>query len=153
MTTSRYPLDFDGLAKGQVLSEEMLSAALSLKPRDGTRWAFGLLALQQQIQERLGFIAKIDGAQIRILTDLEADEWTANNITLGVRRLVRNTERRQLIDRSSFSGEEKAAAECRDRIAVATSQAALRAHREAKALEHARAKVKQLAEAKEELHR
>jgi hypothetical protein len=72
----QYPIDLDGLVKGQVLGVQRLEelTGVTLK-KDPERYRMRVLALQGFINSKSSLTAKFEGNELRILTDAEASVY------------------------------------------------------------------------------
>lgn len=137
-----FPLDFEALQKGDVLSREQIVKALGrpivgerLTPFDEHRFRMLAMQLGGMIEsERPDLVVGYHHDTIRILTDIEAEEATKRRCRSAVRSIGRNARRRAAIDRSEFSAEQLREAETNDRsitaLALMTRKELARAQRE-----------------------
>jgi hypothetical protein len=131
-----FPLDFEGLEKGDVVPCEKIERIYQISHlTDPLAYQLKTLALSKQISdERPDLLARVEGLTVRVMTDLEAEEWTHAQATRAVASIARNARRRAVIDRSEFSEEEKRVAESRDRtitaLALMTRKELARARRD-----------------------
>jgi len=111
MAVQNYPLDFDALAKGDVISVEQLTKILGLKP-DHPHFMLKVLSLKERIENELmdrgnPVTARIHHNAIHICTDLEASEYNAGMSEQGFRKMVRSHRRNLVVDTQLFKPEEK----------------------------------------------
>lgn len=123
--TELYPLDFDALSKGEVVSEERIREIY--KTTTEQEQAFACLNLIGQIErERPDLYPVTKKGSVVILTDQEAHEHSVNRHTKLVGDMRRNARRRTRIDASEFSDAEKRMVEHWDVQTAAQSMEAAR---------------------------
>src|SRR3990167_11413014 len=111
--TEKFPLDFDLLDKGSVISADTLTDIFSL-PVDDPRYRLKCLSLVEQITRQLsdrGIEATVcqSRGSIRVLTDSEATTYNERQGLLG-RRKIRKSFRRLLnVDTANLSDKERSA--------------------------------------------
>ena len=130
MITAKYPLEFDTLNKGDVISTEQLRSIFGKEMLDAT-FAFAVLGLKDRIEAETDIVCRMGAVGIRLLTDLEADVYTVDQAYVGVKKLVKQAGRRSLIMRDEMTVDEKRAAESRDRMVIGIAAAAKRAMKKA----------------------
>ena len=99
---NQYPLDFDSLAKGQMLEIEYLESVFGVKYDGGDRWSFLLMGLQSGIHEKTELSCRIEKDTLRILTDAEASEHNYRLVGVHVRGISRRTEKLLQVDRAQL---------------------------------------------------
>lgn len=121
MTTDAFPLDYEALQKGDVITQERIEAIYQVRyQNDPKQFQFRAMSLIESIEsERPDLLARVDGQTVRIMTDIEADEVTNDRIERHVRGIGRNAKRRAVINRDGFSDEQKKISDVRDRNATA----------------------------------
>lgn len=135
-----FPLDFESLNKGDVITESQLEQIYQLERRkDPDRFRLKMLALREDIERaRPDLLCRCDGADVRIMTDQEAEEHTWERFAHAVRSMGRNAKRRAVIDRSAFDDTQTKIAESRDRaatmLALTTRKELAKAEREKRLL-------------------
>ncbi len=69
MSTSKYPLDFEEIKKGDVITEDVIELAMDCKV--GTKqFEFKMMALGAMIWHKTGYIVKAQNyTQLRVLTE------------------------------------------------------------------------------------
>ena len=113
MNPERYPLDFDALNKGDVLTPESLARITSTEV--GTpAYQFAILGLRCEIERELEaagrpVTVKQDGDGLRILTDEEATDYNHAQLQAGLRKVARSHRRNLLVDRTQLSIEKQKA--------------------------------------------
>lgn len=127
---NQYPLDFDTLAKGQILEIEYLEGVFGVKFEAGSRWAFLVMGLQAQIHEKTDLSCRIDHDAIRILTDAEASEHNYRLVGCHVRGIGRRTEKLLQVDRAQLDDDASTEHDRRIRVASAYAGAVTSARRE-----------------------
>jgi hypothetical protein len=135
-----YPLDFDTLKKGDVIAETQLEQIYQVNRRkEPDKFRLKMLTLREDIERaRPDLLCRCDGADVRVMTDQEAEEHTWERIGHAVRSMGKNTKRRAVINRSGFDDVQMKTAESRDRastmLALSTRKVLARANREARLL-------------------
>lgn len=89
MTTSKYPLDFDLLNKGDVITTEIIEEAMGCKStaRD---FNFKMLALKALIEKATGYNVKAQNyTELRILDDEEGVSYNQQTWEHGLNKLRR----------------------------------------------------------------
>jgi len=72
--TNKYPVDFEKIAKGDILTTEMLEKITAEK--SGTqKYVFKVLALQGKISDETGFTVKSENGALLVLTDEQATSY------------------------------------------------------------------------------
>lgn len=126
--TSKHPIDFDSLSKGDLVTIDQLRDIFS-DQTSPEMFAFACLALKDRIECETDIICKQSKAGIHLLTDAEADLYTADQTRVAVKKLGRQAVRRTMIDRGKMTPDEKRAAEARDRMVAGVAAAAKKAMR------------------------
>lgn len=89
MISNKYPLDFDELEKGDVISTDIIEDAMGTKATD-RNFNFKMLALAAMIEKQTGFNVKAQNyTELRILTDEEGVEHNAKTFQHGLNKLRR----------------------------------------------------------------
>lgn len=106
-----FPLDFDALKKGDVISEDRLEAITSEK-RETKEYQFKAMSLADRIEREmaergLSVYAVVRREKIRILTDDEAKEHTQRLGLQAVRKLFRAVRKGGAVDTTGFTIEQK----------------------------------------------
>jgi hypothetical protein len=140
-----HPFDFSNFKKGSWIETNELEFRFG--HRAETR-EFNLLKLQLrgEIESQLGIICKEERNRIRLMTDVEADNYRLTQTQHAVSSLRRQHQRASLIDRSSMTAEESRKADSRDRIigvTYAAARAAWSKSREFLSLLHGKPKAEQ----------
>lgn len=131
-----FPLDFDALQKGDVIPSQKIEKIYQVNLlRDPSKFQLRALGLSQQIHdERPDLLARVDGNTVRVMTDVEAEEWTNTQVVKAVSSIARNAKRRAVIDRGGFDEQQTRVAESRDRaitaLAIMTRKQLAKARRE-----------------------
>ena len=117
------PLDFTRLDKDsfvrQLEIEQIYRVKLNENPAE---FRYKMMELVSQIHlNRPDLLCKCGSADIRIMTDVEADEHTTARYVNRVREISTIAQHRARIDYSEFSPMMKAAAEHMDRVITAES--------------------------------
>lgn len=119
----QWPLAFDSLTKGQVLSTAELETATLQKPADGDKWSLALLKLRTQImQRRPDLVARVDHDTIRILSDAEVDVYSAQRAAAGVKTILVAEQMRDRIDVAALTDDELRRKESADRAVGALAE-------------------------------
>lgn len=107
-----YPIDYDALEKGGTISVEELEHITGKK---SSTYAFGLavLAFSQNLQERLeerglDCVIAQEKRGIKILTDIEASQYSSAEFNKHVRGMGRNLKRILSVDTSEFDADQRA---------------------------------------------
>jgi len=109
--TKRYPLNFENLKKGDVITEDQLVEILK-EPKESVKFWSKKLALRMEIMDRLAEMGnpvtvKETKGDLVILTDLEASTYNNRMFTNTVRQLVRTHNRSCQVDDSDFGEDER----------------------------------------------
>ncbi len=143
MDAQRYPLDYEALKKGDVISQEQLEHITG--EQAGTQeFQLKVLGLREKIEgakEDMGEPVVLASHEntLRVLTDLEASERLNGHRRRAVRLLRRTVRRFGAVDVTEFSGDELYTHNRRVEIAGKTLVGAMVGQREAaKALPHKR---------------
>lgn len=72
--TNKYPVDFEAITKGDILTIEMLEK-ITAEKRESQKFIWKVLALQGQIMDETGYTVKNDGGALVILTDEESSKY------------------------------------------------------------------------------
>jgi hypothetical protein len=103
---ARYPIDFDILQKGQLLTAEFLENACGHQ-RGTTKYEFFCMTLAQMIFAETGFTAKRSGDDLRILTDSEAAQYNARRVEQHVRGVFQRFEMLASVDMAALAADER----------------------------------------------
>lgn len=111
-TLVRWPLDFDALSKGDVIESTRLADITKATPGTST-YSLRILQVKEQIERKLlqrdyPVTTKIEGASIRILTDVEASEYNEQQGEQAVRKAFRALRRQMNVDVRSLTAEQQA---------------------------------------------
>lgn len=113
--TTKYPLDFSALEKGQLVLQEDIERITGVsKSENPEDYQLEVLNLTQRIMKEtaelgLFMTAKGDKGAIRILTDEEAVEYHASQCESGRKKSIRNMARMQInVDVRNLSEDSKA---------------------------------------------
>lgn len=111
MSMTRYPLDFDALDKGSVITREQV-AEISGVPPDDQRFGFAVLHLRQRIEQELAargrvLTLKTEDGGIRVLTDGEASQYNAEAINKGIAKMYRAHVRNMHVDAGLLNEKER----------------------------------------------
>jgi hypothetical protein len=109
--TEKFPLDFDSLKKGDVITADTITAYCGYKP-DDTKFGFGALSLKSLIEKRLAdrgypVTTSMRGSDLHILHDSEALFYNINERDAGERKVVRSHRRMLSVDRSQLTDSER----------------------------------------------
>jgi len=114
---NQFPLDFESLQRGMVLSIKELEQVLGLKHEPGgTTWAFAVMGLQSQICNLTELTAVVDGGAIRLLTDAEASQNNFRAVQLHTRRIYRRNRKLLQVNRQQLTTEQQSEHESRVRV-------------------------------------
>lgn len=107
--TEKWPLDFDAINKGDIITEAQCRAALN--PRDDKDFQLKLLTLKEEIERRhaeLGTILtiKVTRNSLHILTDAEASEYNENRQQHALRHFVKSHRRLIGVEIGNLSSEQ-----------------------------------------------
>lgn len=95
---SKYPLDFDELQKGDVITTEIIEEAMGCKATE-RGFNFKMLALASLIEKHTGFNVKAQNyTELRILIDEEGVEHNAKTFQHGLNKLRRAGQIARQID-------------------------------------------------------
>ena len=121
----KHPLDFDTLEKGTWLEGSDLRDAVGCHPdEDIKRWQLGVLGLRERITKETGIVCRVERDKIRLMTDLETDEYTVNRTDQLRQGMRRQLAYRALIDTSEMNDEQRRLCDARDRLVTGTAMAA-----------------------------
>lgn len=101
--TDKYPLDFDAIFKGQVITQAELEQITGKK--SGTdEYQFALLSLQSMIQEKTSCTVKISNkVELKVLTDEEASQHNYKLFLQNVRGMRSRFELNTAVDVAELS--------------------------------------------------
>ncbi len=107
MSVGKYPIDFESIQKGDVITEDVIERAMDCKV--GTKqYEFRMMALGAMIWQRTGFVVKGQNyTQLRVLTDEEAVPYSAKTFRTGQRKMRRGHVQSQSIDVEELSEDSK----------------------------------------------
>lgn len=99
---NQWPIDFERLRKGDVISESQITEAFGKRPSD-KEYPFVMLRMREQIErtlEELGcpVTVKQEGTSLRILTDEEAVAYNDERFGAHARGLKRSYARQLTVD-------------------------------------------------------
>jgi len=114
---NEYPLDFDQLAKGQLLEIGLLEKVFGLAWSTDARWSFLLMGLQSQIHSKTEMSCRIDKDALRILTDAEASAHNFLLVGRHARGITRRVEKLLQVDRGALESDTSADHDRRIRVA------------------------------------
>ncbi len=147
-----YPIDYDALEKGSVISVEELEHITSKK---ANTYAFGLavLAFSQKLQERLeerglDCVIAQEKRGIKILTDIEASQYSNAEFNKHVRGMSRNLKRILSVDTSEFDSDQRVLHDARTNRMSFIHAATRKARREVKHIEVKKPDTPKLIESK-----
>lgn len=130
MSTKKHPLDFGALCKGTWLeTAELIDATRTPSGplRVGSNaWNFALLGLCSQIENESEILCRIDHDRIRLMTDVEADEYTTRRAMDGARTIRNQYRKRALIRTDAMLPDERRLSEARDRVVYALAESTRR---------------------------
>lgn len=134
-----WPLDFDALQKGDVISQERIEAIYRVKFSDADTYRLAVMKLVERIEaERSDLYPRTSKNTIVIMTDAEAEAYNCDRMKKHVEALQRDTRRRGRIERKEFDDAGRRAAESRDigygALAAISARALRKANQEAKLL-------------------
>ena len=121
--TSKYPVDFETLAKGTVITQVELEEALGRAPGDDG-WNWALLGLAEKIKEQTGILCRQQQNTLVLMNDEEADRYNFGLFKVGLRKINSSRHNLGLIDHGNLSAEDQRRADSRARIISGTQQAA-----------------------------
>lgn len=110
--TQKYPLDFDALQKGDVITPEQITEIFGIEPSDRSNYQWSLRSLARTIErqmQRRGRPVTVDirGYSIHVLTDKEAIRANEDEYQAGWRRMKRRYKKMLEVDVSNLSVEDK----------------------------------------------
>lgn len=109
MSTEKHPFDFDELKKGDTFAPDVLEQ-ITNHQRDTKEYAFAVMHLREQIEDELEargrpvVVASVKN-NLTILTDEEAQKYTAERFAAAQRAMCRAHRRAMIIDRTNLSQE------------------------------------------------
>lgn len=107
-TTSKYPIDFDAVRKGDEFTPERLADILGKQPSNDA-FRFAVLGLQVLIQERTGLTVKgTPEGGLRVLVDSEAAEHNRRLFSQNMRALGTRHALNCQVDVDNLSPEQRA---------------------------------------------
>lgn len=102
LTLDKYPIDFDSVEKGDLLTQEMLEKITAEK--FGTdKFTFKVLALQGRIIDETGYTVKNHGDSLVVLTDEEASSYNDKMFKRFKRGMFHRHKLMQNVDVSQLS--------------------------------------------------
>jgi hypothetical protein len=113
MEATRYPMDFEALQKGDVISSATIERITTVNPRDYRAWQIAVLNLQSIVTRELrkldrDWVVCQKGNDLRILTDLEAKAYNARAQRAAIRKFAVSHRKNMAVDTSDFTAEERA---------------------------------------------
>jgi hypothetical protein len=124
MSKQQWPVDFEQLHKDTQVSQQSIESALGFTAHDKPpEYAYALLVLCEEIRRArpdLSGHVRADKLSVRIMTDVEADDWQDKRHRETIDSLKRIGKRRKSIDRSAFSANRQAKCESLDVALSAT---------------------------------
>ena len=142
MNVDHYPFDFDTLEKGQLIPADALERILGIT-RGSPKYALKVLAVREQVIRELKnrgkiWTVKVEGFDLKILTDEEAVGYNHAQFQQGHSRAARSHVRTKFIDRTALSDAQKTTYD-RNLLIQATVQQAVRSARRIATQPHVRA--------------
>lgn len=142
--TTRFPLDFDVLQKGDVIGPDVLEEITQEKA--GTdAYKLKVLGLRFQVEQHMEqrgcdvYVVGYHGDSVRILLDAEGDKHTTGVVVSSIRKMARFIQKQIRIDVSEFSEQQLHHHDRMVEVNGKTLQGTIRGRREAfKALPHKR---------------
>lgn len=121
MNTQAFPLDFSALNKGDLVPQEKIEQIFRVRAQvDAQAYQLSALRLVTMIENhRQDLVAVVDGRDVRVLLDSEADGVLHRRAVNAVRSIHRNTKRRGRLDHAQLTAEQRKTAESRDQFATA----------------------------------
>lgn len=113
-SVERYPIDFEVLKAGDVISTETLQHSIGLHPGH-PRWSLKLLGFREQIEtQRPDLVARIHRDTVRVMIAEEADHYLFHAARNRLSGFMRNVKKRDRIDYQQIeAGEKRKSAEMR----------------------------------------
>jgi len=110
--TKKFPIDFDALNKGDLISAEDIEDAYGVK-RTSRSYAFSVLRMKAEIERELSDLGrpvtcKSEGDCVRVLTDEESLEYNARRFESNVHGVYRAHRRTADIDTENLSASSQA---------------------------------------------
>lgn len=107
--TKKWPVDFEAIKKGDIITEAQCRAALS--PKDDKDFQLKLLSLKDEIERRhadLGTVLtiKVTRNSLHVLTDPEASEYNESRQQHALRHFVKSHRRLIGVEISNLSPEQ-----------------------------------------------
>lgn len=112
-SVAKYPLDFDNIQKGDVISREAMEQIFGFTEKDDTtKWAFEVMKLRARIMEECAdrgnpVTVKGESGSLRVLLDSEASDYNARGFNLCQHKMVGFHGRMLDVDCSRFTEEMK----------------------------------------------
>lgn len=101
-------IDFQSLTKGSIVPQELIESHIGIRFRDDPLgYQLRTLRLRDEIEGIVKFYTRIDGLQIRVLTDQEALIWTERSNRRGANAIRKAHKRHAQVDVSKLNDEEK----------------------------------------------
>lgn len=109
MDAKRWPIDFESLKKGDVITADELERIFKATPGSKT-YLFRMMSLKEKIEvERRKLhdpiVVKECNNELHLLTDEQAVDYTDRECEMAKRRYGRNLKRMMSVDRSKLRGE------------------------------------------------
>ena len=109
--TRRWPVDYETLKKGDVITADRLEKLVGLK-RDNPRYSLAIMSLKQRIQDDLEDIGSIWTLAIvkndlRVLTDAEASEYNHRSLLNGMAKMFRSQYRNMAVDVTELTDDQE----------------------------------------------
>lgn len=105
--TARWPLDFDTLQKGDVITVERIETVMSTKRDDPHFWREKMHLRAMLLKARPDFTVREVRGDLVICIDDDAAKYNENRFDVGVRTMVRSHERNTRVDIRNLSPERR----------------------------------------------
>jgi hypothetical protein len=124
-TLGKYPIDFDVLEKGSVITQQELEEIFLCTPEDYKEWPLKLLGLSKRITDERGFLTRVSKNTIVVMDDEEAAEYNDGSVfQRGLRKMRSAVLNLRRINTANLSPGAASKFESRSRVMVGTLQAA-----------------------------
>ena len=129
-TVTPYPLDFDALEKGTVISRGELETIFGFCEIDDIRnWNFKVMGLVALIIQKTNIICRSSKGSIILMADSDANDYNLGTHKKAMKLQILSQSRLALIDLDNLTPEELARFESNARIITGTTQAMLSANK------------------------
>lgn len=134
MDTTRFPIDYDSIAKGDVIPAARIERVMNVDRRDRDAFKMAAMQLKARVVADLWRMGKKwtlsqKGDDIVVLTDAQAAEYTDRQIELDLRAMAKMLRHQLAVDVSALDDDQRSEHERNLEVNSKTLQAATSARR------------------------